>query len=95
MTPKTENFEQTMRELETIVARLEAGGLELDESLKLFEKGTSLFARCNRMLDSAQTKLDVLFEEAGQWQSRPVGDALPAFEPPDDAPDDERDEDDR
>lgn len=67
---KEENFETSMRELEQIVTRLEAGGLELDDSLKLFEKGTALFARCNRMLDSAQTRLDVLFEESGQWEVR-------------------------
>ena len=67
---KKQSFESLQQRLEDIVHKLEAGGLELEESLKLFEEGTALFAQCSKMLDSAQTRMDVLFEEAGQWRVR-------------------------
>jgi exodeoxyribonuclease VII small subunit len=47
----TPSFEELSGELESIVAKLEAGDLSLDESLALFERGTELAKKCTEMLD--------------------------------------------
>jgi exodeoxyribonuclease VII small subunit len=67
-----EKYETTLKQLDQVVAKLEAGGLELEQSLKLFEKGVKLAAECTKMLDDAQTRMDVLFEEAGELKIKPV-----------------------
>jgi exodeoxyribonuclease VII small subunit len=56
-------FEQTFAELEEIVRKLEAGGLVLEESLALFERGQALAARCNIQLDQAELKVRQLSPE--------------------------------
>lgn len=56
------NFEASLKRLEEITALLENGGLELEESLKLFAEGTSLLSECEKYLDSAELKIKKLFE---------------------------------
>ncbi len=53
-------FEKSIKELESIVAKLESGDTTLDESLELFEKGIKLSKECNKMLDTAEKKVSVL-----------------------------------
>ncbi|MBR4173074.1 MAG: exodeoxyribonuclease VII small subunit [Clostridia bacterium] len=53
-------FEKSIKELEEIVAKLEAGDTSLSESLELFEKGIKLAKECNKMLDEAEKKVSVL-----------------------------------
>jgi len=62
---ETENltFEQAFAELEETVQKLEAGGLTLEESLALFERGQALAARCNVQLDEAALKVSQLSPE--------------------------------
>ena len=50
-------FEQAFAELEETVRKLEAGGLALEESLALFERGQALAAHCNVQLDEAELKV--------------------------------------
>jgi len=50
-------FEQAFAELEETVHKLEAGGLSLEESLTLFERGQGLAAHCNTQLDEAELKI--------------------------------------
>ena len=40
------DFEKSISELENIVAQLESGDITLDESIKLFERGTKLTKDC-------------------------------------------------
>lgn len=56
-------FEQAFSELEEAVQKLEAGGLTLEESLALFERGQMLAARCNVQLDGAELKIRQLSPE--------------------------------
>ena len=56
-------FEQAFAELEETVRKLEAGGLTLEESLGLFERGQALAARCNVQLDQAELKVRQLSPE--------------------------------
>lgn len=50
-------FEQVISELQQTVARLEEGGLPLDEALALFERGMHLVAVCAGQLDQAQLRV--------------------------------------
>lgn len=53
-------FEDAMRELETLVERLEQGDLGLEESLSVFERGIGLTRACQQALDRAEQKVQVL-----------------------------------
>lgn len=57
------SFEQSMTRLEQIVVTLERGECELEQSLKLFEEGAQLAARCEKMLDEAEQKVNILLED--------------------------------
>lgn len=52
------SFEEAREELSTIVSRLEAGGLSLEESLALWQRGEEVAAMCTRWLDEAREKLN-------------------------------------
>lgn len=57
------NFEETLRELEEIVIKLESGEIGLDASLEHFEKGVKLYKVCKEQLGLAEKKISVLTEE--------------------------------
>jgi exodeoxyribonuclease VII small subunit len=57
-------YEQARDELVEIVRRLEAGGVTLEESLKLWERGEELAKICQDWLDGARAKLDSASREA-------------------------------
>lgn len=56
-------FEQAFAELEETVRKLEMGGLALEESLALFERGQALAAHCGTQLDQAELKVQRLAPE--------------------------------
>ena len=51
------SYEQARDELGTVVKRLEAGGLSLEQSLELWERGEKLAAICGEWLDGARARL--------------------------------------
>jgi exodeoxyribonuclease VII small subunit len=51
-------YEQARAELDQVVHRLEAGGLSLEESLALWERGERLADVCQAWLDGARRRLD-------------------------------------
>ena len=53
-------FADALRELESIVERMEDGEPSLEESLKLFERGTDLARRCQKSLDEAEQRIQTL-----------------------------------
>lgn len=53
-------FEEDIKELEQVVAKLESGDVTLDESLKLFEKGIKLSGSCQKKLDEAERRVKIL-----------------------------------
>lgn len=55
-------FESQMARLEEIVRLLERGEAPLNESMKLFEEGTKLFASLGKLLDKAEQKVTVMQE---------------------------------
>jgi exodeoxyribonuclease VII small subunit len=54
----TLSYEQAREELITIVQRLESGGVPLEESLALWERGEQLAAICQAWLDGAKAKIE-------------------------------------
>ncbi len=54
------SFEQAFAELEETVRKLEAGGLTLEESLALFERGQALATHCGTQLDETELKIKQL-----------------------------------
>ncbi len=61
-TKKKESFEELFRRLEETVAKLEEGGLPLEQSLALYEEGMLLAKRCQEMLDGAEIRIRQLRE---------------------------------
>jgi exodeoxyribonuclease VII small subunit len=51
-------FEAALRELETIVARLEQGEVDLEDSIALYERGQALKAHCEAKLKAAEGRLE-------------------------------------
>jgi len=55
-------YEQAREELAEVVRRLEAGGLSLEESLALWERGEALATICQDWLDGARKRLDAAID---------------------------------
>jgi exodeoxyribonuclease VII small subunit len=57
-------FEETLKQLEDVVARLERGdSLTLNESLTAFEEGVRLTRLCRKTLDDAELRVQQLIED--------------------------------
>jgi len=66
----TLSFEDALRELESIVQRLERGDVPLDDSIALYARGEQLRAQCQKRLADAEARIEKLtFDGAG----RPTG----------------------
>jgi exodeoxyribonuclease VII small subunit len=51
------SYEQVMERLEALVRRMEQGEVPLEESLKAFEEGQKLVAKCRGILDDAERRI--------------------------------------
>jgi exodeoxyribonuclease VII small subunit len=58
------SYEEALNELEGIVESLEDGQSQLEESMKLFERGQALVTHCGALLESAQLKVQKLAGES-------------------------------
>ena len=58
----TLSYERAREELVSVVQRLEAGQVPLEEALTLWERGESLAARCQAWLDDARARLAAVAE---------------------------------
>ncbi len=66
------SFEKSLAELEEIVEKMEEGGLSLNESLSLFEKGVKLARFLRDELDKAEKKIAILLkDEKGEIKEEP------------------------
>jgi exodeoxyribonuclease VII small subunit len=70
------NFEASIKELETLVNKMEEGNLNLEDSLKYFERGVTLTRQCQQALADAEQKVKILLEKEGKT-------GLQDFEPED------------
>jgi exodeoxyribonuclease VII small subunit len=58
-------FDKALEEMQGVVARLEEGGLPLEESIALYERGAALHDHCATLLDSAELRVQRLVDGAG------------------------------
>ncbi len=67
------SFEDALKELETIVEKLEGGDVELEESIKIYERGAALKAHCLGKLKNAQLKVEqIVLNQDGDVSANPV-----------------------
>jgi exodeoxyribonuclease VII small subunit len=60
MSEEALSFEEALAALEEVVAQLESGGLTLEETVALYERGQQLVALCNARLDKAELQIEQL-----------------------------------
>ncbi len=63
---KTPGFEQSLKELESLVEKMEQGDLSLEDSLSHFERGVQLSRACQTALKEAEQKVEILMQKNGQ-----------------------------
>ena len=63
-------FDRALDELRDVVARLEEGGLPLEESIALYERGAALHEHCGTLLDAAELRVQRLVDSAGDGAPR-------------------------
>lgn len=61
-------FEEAMERLEKITEELEQGNLSLDGALARFEEGMKLIGFCEKRLDEAEKKIQVLIKEGEKFR---------------------------
>ncbi len=61
-------FEESLAELEGIVAKLETGETSLEEALKDFELGVSLVKNCREKLDNMEMRIEKIINDQGETQ---------------------------
>jgi exodeoxyribonuclease VII small subunit len=61
---KKPEFERSLARLEEVVRRLESPQLSLDEAMKLFEEGVALSRECQKQLEEAEGKVEILLKKA-------------------------------
>ena len=64
------SFEAAMQELEQIVAKLEKGDVELEESIAIYERGEALRTHCDALLKKAEAKVEKITLDA---EGQPAG----------------------
>ncbi|UEX89105.1 exodeoxyribonuclease VII small subunit [Staphylococcus ratti] len=71
MTSKNKNFEDMMKELETIVNQLDNDSISLEESMDLYQKGMTLSKSCEKTLKDAEEKVAKLMENEAVSNDEP------------------------
>jgi exodeoxyribonuclease VII small subunit len=66
------SFEEALAELEGIVKQLEAGEVELEKSITIYERGAALKAHCEARLKSAELKVEQIVQGAGGITTEPA-----------------------
>jgi exodeoxyribonuclease VII small subunit len=70
--PKRGDFERSLGRLEEVVKRLESADLSLDEAMKLFEEGVTLSRECQKQLEEAEGRIEILLKKAvGKIEAQP------------------------
>ncbi len=67
------SFEQSMKELEDVLKKLEGGELPLEQAIGEFERGISLVKKCQGMLNDAEQKVMLLLQKDGETVLEPFG----------------------
>jgi exodeoxyribonuclease VII small subunit len=66
------DFERSLARLEEVVGRLESPQLSLDDAMKLFEEGVALSRECQKQLEEAEGRVEILLKKAdGKLSAQP------------------------
>ena len=68
---KKPDFERSLARLEEVVSKLESPQLSLDEAMKLFEEGVELSRECQKQLEEAEGKVEILLKQNGKIHAEP------------------------
>ncbi len=68
------SFEESLDELEGLVERMESGELSLEESLSAFERGIALTLSCQKALQAAEQKVEILTAKNPDAATEPFDD---------------------
>ena len=66
-------FEKAIAELQSVVEKLEAGKVALEDSLALYERGVELVKICNDRLDTAQQRVSAVRSGGDEVSVEPFG----------------------
>ena len=67
---KNINFEASLKELESIVEKLEDEDINLEDSVKSFEEGVNLVKQCQKQLQDAELKIKKLLDDGSSSEIR-------------------------
>ena len=70
--PANPDFEKSLKELESLVEKMEQGDLSLEDSLSHFERGVQLSRACQQALKTAEQKVTILMQKDGQEDITPL-----------------------
>jgi len=68
------DFESALKELESLVEKMEHEDIRLEDSLKHFERGIELTRHCQQALQEAEQKVKVLLEKNKHAELKPLSD---------------------
>ena len=68
---KMKNFEESVKDLEDLIEDLEKGDIPLEEAIKKFEQGVALIKTCNKKLDEAERKIEIVLKEDNGVKTAP------------------------
>ena len=72
MAKKQPKFEESLAELEAIIAELEGGELPLDQMMDRYEKGMKALELCRKVLAEAEKKIEILIKsQDGELKAEP------------------------
>lgn len=72
-TPKKSiDFEDSLKQLETLVTTMETGELSLEASLKAFEEGVQIIRHCQHTLQAAEQRVNMLRTDNDSTDSEPL-----------------------
>ncbi|MBU1111721.1 MAG: exodeoxyribonuclease VII small subunit [archaeon] len=60
------NFEDNVKRMEEIVAKMEEGGLNLQDSIALFKEGTELTKQCQEQLTKTELLIQKVIDQSGK-----------------------------
>ena len=66
------NFELSLKELESIIEKLEDENINLEDSVKSFEKGINLVKECQQQLQNAELKIKKLLDDGSSSDTEKI-----------------------
>jgi exodeoxyribonuclease VII small subunit len=65
------DLETSLGEINTLITQMEQGELSLEQSLERFERGIHLIKHCQKVLQDAESKVQILIQNNGQDELQP------------------------